>query len=103
MSNTIAIEPWFAAVDVSHVDKVCKRRILRSAITIDDQHMFGCDGDGNRVMKRSRCGIGTPIDRIDADARSGDDRLDEPHVLDGVVTYSDMRVGLALRRTDMRA
>ena len=101
-ADTVAIEPRFAAVDVAHVDEIGKRRIFRRTITADDEHMFGCHGDGNGVVERSRSGIGTPVDGIDADTGSGYDGLDETHVLDGIITDGDVRVQFTLRRTDMR-
>ena len=102
MADTIAVEPGFAAVDVTHIDEVSERRILRSAVTADYQHMFGRDGDGNRVVERSQRGISSPVDGVDADAGSGNNGLDKLYVLDGVVTDGDVRICLALRRTDMR-
>ena len=94
LADTVAIEPWFAAMDVTHIDKTGKRRIFRSTITADDQHMFGCHGDGNGIVERSRSGIGMPVDGIDADTGSGYDGLDETHVLDGIITDGDVRVQL---------
>ena len=91
-ADTVAIEPRFAAMDVAHVDEIGKRRIFRRTITADDQHMFGCHGDGNGVVERGRSGIGTPVNGINADTGSGYDRLDEAHVLDGVVTDRDLCV-----------
>ena len=102
LADTVAIEPRFAAVDVAHIDESGKRRIFRSTITADDEHMFGCYGDGNGVVERSRSGISTPVYGIDADTGSGYDRLDEPHILDGIITDGDVRVQFALCRTDMR-
>ena len=101
-ADTVAIKPRFTAMDVAHVDKSGERRIFRRTITADDEHMFGSHGDGNGVVERSRSGIGTPVDGIDADTGSGYDRLDKAHVLDGVITDGDVRVQFALRRTDMR-
>ena len=101
-ADTVAIEPRFAAMDVAHIDESGKRRIFRPTITADDQHMFGYHGDGNGVVERSRSGIGSPVDGIDADTGNGYDGLDKPHVLDGVITDGDVRVRFALRRTDMR-
>ena len=89
-------------MDITYIDEVLIRTVLRTAIALDDKNMmlWGQRHSDGVVQLGRRC-ICAPIDGIDAHACGSDNGLNILDVLHRVVADGHARVGFTLRRFNM--